>query len=411
MKNKTLAAIIGGALMSVGSIAVAQTSTGPVKPQYEIPGGNKSTEDGPRGVALSDGVALYAKLGIDYGKDDNLFQSNILERSSNFYALRPGLKLQGRNASGIFTLDFDSNSTRYQSSHNDDFNDYNTRASAEFAAGSSMGFRLAGDYNKGHDARGSTDRPSGTRPDVFTDRGVGALFAYGANDAAGRVELEGGMFRKRYTNNRTFTVGSDRDTDKLAGRFFMRVAPKTSVLFEAREDKYDYALSTSIQDSKERRYLAGVTWEATAATSGTIKIGRIEKNFSSSLIKDFSDTGYEGSINWMPVSYSKFEVYALKTFNESTGYGDFALVKRFGANWLHDWNSKLSTTALIARSDDEYINTTRNDTVDTLGFKINYKLQRWLTLGGEYNYTDRSSNISVYSYKRNVYMLTLGATL
>jgi len=111
------------------------------------------------------------------------------------------------------------------------------------------------------------------------------------------------------------------------------------------------------------------------------------------------------------MSYSKFEVFAIKTFNESTGYGDFALVKRYGANWTHDWNSQLSSTAIIARSDDEFINTTRNDTTDTLGFKVKYKLQRWLILGGEYAYTNRDSNLSTYNYKKNLYMLTLDATL
>jgi len=36
---------------------------------------------------------------------------------------------------------------------------------------------------------------------------------------------------------------------------------------------------------------------------------------------------------------------------------------------------------------------------------------RWLTVGGEYIYTNRDSNLSIYHYKKNLYMFTLGATL
>lgn len=410
--KKTLSAIVGGAaLLGLSAVVAAQTSSGPVRPQYEIPGGDKAIDDGPRGVALSDGLALYPKIGLAYGRDDNLFLTSSNKSASSLYSARPGLKLQARNASGIYTLDAESNTTRYQSSHPDDFTDYLTRASADLAVGSSLGLRLAGDYNRNHDARGSTDRGFASRPDVYTNHGANALVAYGANDAQGRIEVEAGSYAKRYKNNRATTIGSDRNTDNIGGRFFMRVAPKTSVLVEAREDKFDYSLPTSLQDSKERRYLAGVTWEATAATSGTVKVGRIQKNFASPLIRDFSGTGWEAAINWAPMSYSKFEVFTAKTFSESTGIGDFALSKRYGAGWTHAWNSQLSTVANIFRSDDEFVGTSRNDTTDNLGFKINYKLQRWLTLGGEYNYTDRDSSLSVFKYKKSLYMLTLGATL
>ena len=52
-----------------------------------------------------------------------------------------------------------------------------------------------------------------------------------------------------------------------------------------------------------------------------------------------------------------------------------------------------------------------HDTTDSFGVRINYKVQRWLTLGGELINTDRDSNNAAFKYKRNIYSLTLGATL
>ncbi len=55
--------------------------------------------------------------------------------------------------------------------------------------------------------------------------------------------------------------------------------PKTSLLLEARHTELDYKYTASQLDSEELRYYIGATWDATAATSGTIKVGPVEKKF------------------------------------------------------------------------------------------------------------------------------------
>ena len=410
MNKQRLSPLIGAMLASFSFAASAQVP-GPIKPAYEIPTGDIRNDDGPRGVYIQEGIALYPSIAASVGRDDNLFISNSNKKSSLFYKLAPGLKLQARGPMSVYTLDYFGTTARYDDSRADDYNDYHLGGTGELVFSSRIGLRLGLEYNQGHDARGSTDRGTSARPDVFHNGGGGALFAFGGNEARGRFEFEAGSFNKRYTNNRETTFASDRDTNSFAGRFFARFTPKTSFLFEARADKLDYTSPTSLADSKERHYLAGVTWDATAATSGTIKVGQIRKNFVTPSIQDFSGTGWDASVQWAPITYSRFGFYAVKDFAESTGVGDFILRKRYGANWTHDWNSRLSTIANIGRSNDDFINGGRNDSTDSIGFKVNYKVQRWLTVGGEYSNADRDSNISTFRYKRNIYTFTVGATL
>lgn len=410
MNKKRLSPLFGAMLASFAFGAMAQT-TGAVKPSYEIPGGDTRGDDGPRGMYLQDGVALYPSIGFSYGRDNNLFLSSRNATSSNVYTLSPGLKLQARGRSSTFTFDYNSKFAKYEESRQDDYSDYRLGGVGEFVFSSRAGLRLSVEDNKGHDARGSTDRGSSTDPDVFSNRGVSGLFAFGGNEARGRVEVEAGRFNKRYKNNRATTFGSDRDTDSFAGRFFTRLTAKTSFLFEARSAKLDYESSTSLSDSTERHYLAGVTWDATAATSGTVKVGQIRKDFSVSSRKDFSGTGWDVNAQWAPLTYSRFGLFTLKDFRESTGVGDFILTKSYGVNWTHDWNSRLSTIANIGRANDGFINGGRSDSTDSIGFKVNYKLHRWLTLGGELSNADRDSNIPTFRYKRNIYTFTIGATL
>jgi hypothetical protein len=410
MKNRKLVVAVGATL--VMSVQFATAQTGPVTPAYKIPDNSKPADkDGPRSIPLQDGVSLTPYFNLSFGRDDNLFLTNTNKKSSDMQVYNPGLRLDIKGAASQFGLGYDLKAGKFSSSSADDYTDYKFDGFGEFVLSSSMGLKLAGDYTRGHDPRGSTDRGFSGTPDEYRSTGGSALFAYGANDAKGRIEVEAGTVDRKYQNNRTTTVGSDRTTDSFAGRFFFRVAPKTSLILEARQEKLDYTLSTSQQDSKDTRYLVGVTWDATAATSGTIKVGQLKKDFAVASRKDFSGTGWEANVEWKPLSYSKFDLYTTKTVSESTGLGDFTLAKKYGANWTHGWDSRLTSIVSLSRNDDEFVGNVRNDETSSYGLKLNYKVMRWLTVGGEYTSTNRDSNVSGFNYKKNLYMITVGATL
>jgi hypothetical protein len=410
MNKKAMALAIGVLATSGAQLVFAQAAPA-TRSQYEIPTESKSDQDGPRGITLGEGVALFPFFNMSLGNDDNLFLNNTNKKSSSVQIYNPGLRLEARSQALVLGFELEGKTGRFNDSKADNYTDVIAGASADVVANSSLGFRFNLDHERGHDPRGSTDRGLSATPDEYKNSGFGFLAAYGANEAPGRVEVEAGTFRKRYQNNRLTTIASDRDGDNFAGRFFWRVAPKTWAVFEARQDDLDYNLATSLQDSKERRYFVGLTWEATAATTGTFKVGRIQKNFSAASTPDFSGTGWEGNIRWAPLSYSSFDFNTQKTFGESSGVGDFTLSKKYGVAWNHQWNSKLTTQASLSRSDDDFVRNTRDDSTDSLGFSVKYKVQRWLTLGGEYNYTDRSSSVPGFAYKRSQYFFTVGATL
>jgi hypothetical protein len=405
---KTITVALAIALATFGGTVLAQSS-GPVKPQYGIPTGANMAG----GIQVGEGLYVfpYAKLGI--GRDDNLFLSHTNEKSANVTIFNPGFLLQAKSPNALYKLSADVVNGAYQDSSRDNYLDRKFGGSGEWVLSNSAGLRLGLNSDYLHDPRGSTDRPFSNEPDTYRDNGANVLFAYGANDAKGRIELAGGTAQKRYRNNRLFTEAADRDTDNLRGTAFFRVMPRTSVLFEASQFKYDYTLGSSTLDSKEKRYMAGVTWEATAATSGTIKIGNLRKEFSNSSRDNSSGSNWEAAVQWSPMTYSKFDFYTQKTIYEATGIGDFVLSKRSGVAWTHEWNSRLSSTASYNYTQDDFVGagSSRKDDINGLGFKVNYKLGRVLTLGADYTYTDRDSNIADFRYKRNQLMFTAVAAL
>ncbi len=154
----------------------------------------------------------------------------------------------------------------------------------------------------------------------------------------------------------------------------------------------------------------GVTWEATAATTGTFKVGRLKKEFDSGK-PSFSGTGWEGTITWAPRTYSTFDFYTARTTNESTGLGVFILSDIYGVAWNHAWNSLVTTGMNLRHQRDEYHGFDRTDETTSLGLKVGYRFRRWLTLGAEYTRTNRNSNQNVFDYDKNLYLLTATASM
>ena len=93
---------------------------------------------------------------------------------------------------------------------------------------------------------------------------------------------------------------------------------------EARATNLDYKLSGSTLSGDETRYFVGATWEAMAATTGTVKLGQLKKDYDSSR-PSYSEFAWEGLVTWMPRTYSKLDFYSSRQPMESTGVGDYIL--------------------------------------------------------------------------------------
>lgn len=407
MRKKPLWA---AALAALAASCAAYAQTTPVRPQYEPPSAPTS---GAQGVRLADTPAFFSPfLNLAAGYDDNVGLTPTNEVGSPLYIVSPGFLLDMRDPSRVFQLSYQGAIGRYEDSKDDDYVDHTTRASLDWALSSRNALRLGLDHVRGHDPRGATDRPreESSRPDKYRLTTPSALYAFGSRGAQGRVELWYSDAHKRYTNNRSTTFLADRDTEDYGGDFYWRVMPRTHALFEIRRTNIDYESPASPFDSREDRYYAGVTWEATAATSGTLKVGQVRKKFDSGLPK-FSGSSWEALVSWSPRTYSRFDLYSSRQPIEATGLGRFILSSATGIIWTHSWSSVLSTAFNARYQKDEYQGFNRDDEIKSLGAKVGYKFRRWVTLGAEYTYTQRESNRPTFEYDRNLWMLTAQFTL
>jgi len=388
--------------------AYAQTS--PIRPSYSFPT-EPSSQTGAASIGLGESpVFATPYIGIAAGRDDNLFLSHDNPRSSPLYAVSPGLRLDARGPGFVLQSRMQAQAARYTSSRDDDYQDYYDYNQADFALNAHNYLRVGFDYLRLHDPRGSTDRAIQAHPDKYRVISPNATYALGAPGAQGRVEVYWTDAYKAYTNNRSTTFLSDRDTRDIGGAFYWRVAPKTYAVLDLRDTDVKYRSPSNPFSSQEKRVLVGVTWDITAITSGTFKVGRLKKEFDSG-IPDFSGTSWEGTVSWAPRTYSKFDFYTARTTNEATGLGDFILSDIYGVAWDHAWSSYWNTNLNVRHQRDAYQGFDRTDNWTSVGLKVGYRFRRWLILGAEYTHTTRNSNINSFEYDKNLYLLTATASM
>lgn len=366
-----------------------------------------------RGAAVSLGAfSLYPTAGLSLGHNDNVTGANTNPIGSAFHSVRVGLLGEHLRSGDRYTLSYDGDYTRYTNSSEDDYNHHTLLFGSDvvFSSRAALGLNIG--YLERTDPRGATDRPISNAPDKWHSPLVRALFAYGARDAKGRIELEAGWQDKTYDNNRATTAGSDVILTNAAARFYYRVRPKTYLLFEVRENHADYHLASSLNDNRERRYLFGATWEATAATTGIVKLGRLEKRFDSPSRQDFSGSSWEATVRWRPRTFSTIDLTTSKATSDSTGIGDYLLNKNIQLAWIHKWSSLLSSRVHVGQLNTDYEgSSTRADTIRRYGVGLTYQWRRWLQTGVEWQRTKRNSNIDTFDYDRDLFMVTLEGTL
>ena len=397
MTHKVLFGLGAAALLAAGSVFAQGQAPAPT---------------GPAGFPVGP-LTVFPGIDLAHGYDDNLFLRPTARTSSSFTVVSPYIRAEAKPGPHKFDLGFRIDDGRYHSSPADSYTDYSLLGNGDMVFSGRAGLKMRAEHRHGHDPRGSTDRGVSATPDEYDNTGIDGVFRYGAPGAQGRIEIDAGAFARRYTNNRISTSAADRDTSQLGGTFFWRVMPRTELLAQVGHRNIDYKLGTSTLDSTETRYLVGVKWEATAATTGIAKFGHLKKDFDSAARQDFSGSSWDVGVRWSPLSYSVFDFTSSKQTSESTGVGDTVVGKNYGVTWSHAWSSRLRTQALATFRNDTFVGpgVTRKDDNTSFGVKVAYDFRRWLKLGAEYTHFVRDSNDNTFNYKRNLLLFTVGATL
>lgn len=364
-------------------------------------------------MIIGEGLWLYPSVNAKLGYDDNVRATQTDTIGSSQFTLLPKLRAEAKTGATTYNLTYSGEYTGYGNSSEDNFNNHDLQATGAHT----LDVRHRLNWSLGFQDRvDPRSEPGNTSPEPDQWRGTSAtaLYRFGAEGAQGRVEVEYGFNRKRYQNNPATAASSDTDGNRLVGRFFWRVMPKTYLVTEAAFGRNDYRSgngSATDNDNTDQRLLIGATWEATAKTSGTIKLGHQKKRFDGSGRTGASGFTYDAAVDWSPLSYSTLSFTAGRSADDSTSSGDYQKTQRLGVNWSHQWSSQWSSRVNLSQTSNKFVNDTREDDTLSSGLGLSYQFRRNIQLGLDYTHTRRDSTSVGADYKRNSVLFSVNAGL
>lgn len=361
----------------------------------------------PQSIRLSDGVVFTPTLKVAETYDDNFRAVDKGKKSSWITTIAPSFQLNADSNKSAYQLKYIASSDTFHSSHKDNNVDHHFTADAGFEFDSRNRLVVDAGY---HDVEETASADQKIENDKFNTKNLGGVYTFGAKEARTQVDFGANYEELRYTNGKRLNSDKERDTSSLRSTLYYAVAPKTKVLVEARYADYDYKTFTA-RDSKNRGLLAGVTWEATAKTSGSFKLGREKKDFTKSVYSDKSTGMWEAGVVWEPLTYSSFTLNTRRGFDEGEDNASAIKSQRTSLGWKHFWMDRLYSDVSYARTDKKYQEISREDNRDDYGLSLTYQARRWLDVGLGYTYAENDSDVKSERFKRNIYALTVNASL
>jgi hypothetical protein len=372
-----------------------------------------------QGVINAGGFEIKPRLSMALGRNSNVALDPATKTSATFASLSPDITVGMPTHGQLYSAHYSGTYTRFFGDSIDNFNNHKFGLAADNVWSSRLNSLLNFDYIKDHDGRNALLFKT---LELWHTTGVKGMVHYGADNAQGQFELAAGQIAKRYDTNRALFYGYgntalyNNDQTNLTGTFFYKVAPATHMIVEAGNTKYSYvdaySKNTLGLDSTEQRLMAGVKWDATAKTSGSFKMGRMNKSFDLGLQPNGSATVWNGDVTWSPRTYSRVNASLIQTANEFGGVGSFMISRDTNLSWTHDWTSYITSALNFGDGVDNFQgNTNRVDKRRTYGLNFSHAINRWLNGGVGYQNNKRNSTNTLFSYTQSIVMVTLDGTL
>ncbi|WP_280326427.1 outer membrane beta-barrel protein [Pseudomonas sp. BN102] len=367
----------------------------------------------PQFIKLTDSLTFTPTLKVGERYDDNFRAVEEGEKSSWITQIAPSFELGAEGRKSAYKLTYSANTDIFHSSHKDDNTDHHLNADAVLKFDARNQLKLDAGYQQVEDTavddRNLTNGQS-LENNKYTIANIGGVYTYGAESARAQIDLGADYRELRYQNSDHLNAENEYDTTALRSTFYYRVAPKTRALLEARHSDYDYVTNDRL-NSNDIALLGGLTWEATAKTSGSVKIGAEKKRFDDSSVDEQSGSMWEVGVKWKPRTYSTFNLETSRELDEGDDGSSSIQSQSVSLSWEHEWLERLSSDVSYSYADEEYQDIDRDDKIKSFSVALTYEMRRWLDVGVGYIYAEDDSTAIGESYERNIYSVSVIVSL
>jgi hypothetical protein len=325
-------------------------------------------------------------LGLSGTFSDNVYFTSDNQKRDMIATITPGVRMKLPFQTHGVELLYYSVITRYGYKYrSEDISDHHVNAAADFNFGDLFSMQLSDRFARDHEPRSSSATGNN---EVFHTNAVALSAAYRTSDLS-RIQID-------YTKSNWGYVTShfrDHDDDLIAATFFYQVLSGTSAFIEYGRRKFDYTSEGIDLDSTADTVEAGLTWDLSTRTRGTLKAGLTRKDFTSSARRDVTVSVWSVDVRHDFTGDTTIVLTAQRSLNEPNrpGIDYFTSTGGFAELTHHidkDWAAVLRGAYVI----DDFTAATIDRTI-LGGGGLTYKANDWIEFAVDYNRHQRNSSV------------------
>ena len=355
--------------------------------------------------------------------DDNVFATSSNEVDDWYFVVSPGLMFKLPQRDNLFELEYRADIFRYvDTGDGNDTEDHSLRAAADINFPGGLSIKVDDLARKAHEPRGDQNLAVTSTAEVneYYSNMVNAEVSYALSDRFKVAAAYENYFINYKLASNEFR---DRTDNGASASVYYRFLPKTSVLVQGIfKDVYhnndDPAAPTL--NSDEYWALAGLTWEVTAKSTGTIKGGYEWKLFDFPGRKDFRSPVFQVILDHRFTPKTAIKLTGLRQAYETDDPSvNYYTTIRGTAEATYRPLRKIELRPYGSYAHNKYSDETtvagqtarRTDDVWSAGLDATYDMNKWLSFTLGYRHTDRSSNLDFYDYTDNLVLIRFKAVI
>ncbi len=281
----------------------------------------------------------------------------------------------------------------------DDYLDAQVKSLLTWNAGTRNRFDLSGGLRHDHDDFGVDRTEDLTVRGVDLDRwnlaSGGLRYRFGANGAAVNAELGVFGLKKHYITNRAATQVLDYDSVGADYVLSYHYSPKSSVLidFTRADVEFDTPIGTAEnRDGVTYRARLGARWQATAKTSGDVRVGVRRRTFNDGT-QALEGLDWQASIQWAARPKTLFDLRTLRSEQESYSAGARVIdLKTVGLAWTQTFTARLRSILDLNTTRATFVGDNRRDDIYGSALGLDYRLRSYLLVQARAEYLMRDSS-------------------
>ena len=364
------------------------------------------------GWAQEDGdrTGLEASVEATVSHDDNARKlSNPKE--DRRYSLTPNISTTWKTGPHQLDVSYEGRYVEYEDDTDLNYTDHALSADLSLQHGRRLSTKIAAGYRSSQDNPATSDTPTNAEGELAEwERGFAqATVTYGQTKSQGQLVFSAS--RDSYRLDKSNLAYRDYDRDKLVGTFYYRISDRTRTLFEIQRSENDHPDDNNAgvnQSNQTARYLTGISWEASELTTGTLKVGFLNREYDDDGLEDVSGLALSLTGAWTPTARTKVTIGGSHDVRSSTRSGEGGVVHSAVFTAVErKITSRTTLTLNLVYDNLDYDTRSRKDSRYLAGLDLTRSITPRLDIIARYRFSQRTSDDPLLEFESNQFGLSL----